>query len=52
MKTFNILKISFLLLVTSLFSIQANSQSLSAGDIAFIAFNADGGDDAAFVASS
>ena len=50
MKTFNILKISFLLLVTSLFSIQANSQSLSAGDIAFIAFNADGGDDAAFVA--
>ena len=50
MKTFNIFKISFLLLVTSLFSIQANSQSLSAGDIAFIAFNADGGDDAAFVA--
>ena len=50
MKTFNILKISFLLLVTSLFSIQANSQSLSVGDIAFIAYNADGGDDFAFVA--
>ena len=50
MKTLNIFKISFLLLVTSLFSIQANSQSLSAGDIAFIAYNADGGDDAAFVA--
>jgi hypothetical protein len=50
MKTLNIIKISFLLLVTSLFSIQANSQSLSAGDIAFIAYNADGGDDAAFVA--
>jgi len=41
MKTFNILKISFLLLVTTLYSNQVNSQSLTTGDIAIIGVGVD-----------
>ena len=36
MKTLNILKTALLLLLTTLYSNQVNSQSLSAGDIAII----------------
>ena len=41
MKTLNILKISFLLLITILYSNQVNSQSLTPGDIAIIGVGVD-----------